>query len=885
MNDIKVLSVGGSRNIGYYASLRLLKLGATVTFLLRSPSVFNDDAAIQPYVSSGKARLVKGNALVREDVERAWTEAAKGDDNRPVDFLIFTIGGTPRFSISKGFVISPPNLVTQALLNCLETLPTPAPKIIVISSTGLTRASHNNLPLLLKPLYGYLLRVPHKDKCGVEEVLAHCVGWPWEERDSPGPEILGPNWKERVPGDGQLKSNKQAYRVNEGDLSGSYTVSRKDVAHFVVEGVIKDWDTWQGKRRDLLPLSASLSEPDSAQGEAVEKSIGLIQGIGLIVGLQIGSGIFSSPGVVVANTHSVGASLTVWLASGLLAWTGASSFAELGSSIPLNGGAQAYLGYAYGPLVSYLFAWTVISALKPGSNALISLIFAEYINRVLWHTTRGQVSPDDIPPWAIKLTAVAAILLVTFLCAATRNMGTRAAVMFTSVKIVSLMSITVIGLVQLIRGRVSPSFKEPPFEGSSTSPSAYSLALYSGLWALDGWDQANYVGGEMQNPERNIPRAIHWSMFIVLTLFLLANVSYFVVLDKQTVGLSNTVALDFGQCTVWSRGSKRWTFVLNLLVYQVLPLPAHAWSLWQGREGYLPAVFGKLHKSRKTPVNAILLQAGLSIAFILIGGGFRSLINFSVVASWAFYFLTVLGLIILRVKEPNLERPYRTWIVTPLTFCAVALFLLCMPIIAAPLEAAAVLGFVLAGVPVYYLTNGGEQAKLLFLMSSVGSWLSRLFGWSRASDGWQAVSQGDEVEMFAGHVLIGSAIKPGGALSDDHRAGIVSDIYKSQALVELPNAFIELPRVTSKQNRLTMTEHKHTYRYQVKMSCGGCSGAVSRALDKLKGQGVDSYQVSLEKQEVTVRGTAEYDFVLEKIKKTGKEVVSGHVVSEEGEDC
>ena len=89
----------------------------------------------------------------------------------------------------------------------------------------------------------------------------------------------------------------------------------------------------------------------------------------------------SSPGIIVANTHSVGASLAVWLASGLLAWTGASSFAELGydepyssglhsivlrSSIPLDGGAQAYLSYAYGPLVSYLFAWTAISALKPG---------------------------------------------------------------------------------------------------------------------------------------------------------------------------------------------------------------------------------------------------------------------------------------------------------------------------------------------------------------------------------------------------------------------------------------------------------------------------------------------------------------------------------------
>jgi amino acid transporter len=82
----------------------------------------------------------------------------------------------------------------------------------------------------------------------------------------------------------------------------------------------------------------------------------------------------SSPGIVVANTQSVGASLAVWVAAGVLGWTGASSFAELGASIPVNGGAQAYLAYAYGPLMSYLFTWTSI-ALKPGANAVIGLIF------------------------------------------------------------------------------------------------------------------------------------------------------------------------------------------------------------------------------------------------------------------------------------------------------------------------------------------------------------------------------------------------------------------------------------------------------------------------------------------------------------------------------
>lgn len=502
---------------------------------------------------------------------------------------------------------------------------------------------------------------------------------------------------------------------------------------------------------ELLPLSASLSEPENVR-EPQKKSIGLINGIALIVGLQIGSGIFSSPGVVVANVHSVGASLVVWLAGGVLGWTGASSFAELGSSIPVNGGAQAYLQYAYGPLVSYLFAWTAISALKPGGNAVISLIFAEYLNRLFWHTTASDVSPDAIPQWAIKITAVVAVLLVSIICVATPTLGTRAAVVFTVVKIAALLSITILGLIHIIRGRASTSLTEDLFAGSSTSPSSYALALYSGLWAFDGWDQANYVGGEMKSPEKTIPRAIHSSMAIVTALFLMANVAYFAVLDKQTVGLSNTVALDFGRALFGPVGGAVFAFMVAFSCFGALNgsfFTSARLIYVAGKEGYLPAFFGRHNKLLKTPLNAMCLQAGLTITFIVIGGGFRSLINFAVVASWAFYFLTVLGLVILRIKEPLLERPYRTWIITPLVFCAVCLFLLLMPIIAAPLEAIAVLGFVLAGIPIYYLTQKTEDGDPPVIIGWFRSCFARLRGRPTPGAGWQAVAtDGDEqVEM------------------------------------------------------------------------------------------------------------------------------------------
>ena len=153
------------------------------------------------------------------------------------------------------------------------------PKIVTISSTGLTRASHAALPLPLKPLYGYLLSVPHKDKVGAERVISHCAGWTWNTKDDgePGEDLMGPgDWTKRegLPAPGSLKrvlvirpalltdgeciaekevsattkkgKRKEPYRVSDKELHG-YTVSRKDVAHFVVDAVSNRWDEFENK--------------------------------------------------------------------------------------------------------------------------------------------------------------------------------------------------------------------------------------------------------------------------------------------------------------------------------------------------------------------------------------------------------------------------------------------------------------------------------------------------------------------------------------------------------------------------------------------------------------------------------------------------------------
>lgn len=154
------------------------------------------------------------------------------------------------------------------MLNVLETLPPSQPKIITISSTGVTATSRKALPLLLWALYGYLIPQLHRDKRGAEQIYAHIAGFSWDTRDNVGPEILEENWVARVPPEGQYKNlvviraamltdgpsladkhpEKQAYRVQDGDLGSAYTVSRKDVAHFLVEKVVKHWDEWAGRR-------------------------------------------------------------------------------------------------------------------------------------------------------------------------------------------------------------------------------------------------------------------------------------------------------------------------------------------------------------------------------------------------------------------------------------------------------------------------------------------------------------------------------------------------------------------------------------------------------------------------------------------------------------
>ncbi|KAI8943551.1 hypothetical protein NX059_001547 [Plenodomus lindquistii] len=511
--------------------------------------------------------------------------------------------------------------------------------------------------------------------------------------------------------------------------------------------------TAQGYTALGAPSNPALDPSNALNGGSLEKnkSLTYLNGLSLVIGLIIGSGIFSSPSQVNKNAGSPGASLIVWVVAGVLAWTGAASYAELGGAIPLNGGAQVYLSKIFGEWAGFLFTWCAVVVLKPGSAAIIAIIFGEYM-------VSAAVGVDAVEAntWLCKGVALAGLVIVTLLNCVSTKLGTRSADVFMFLKFIALLGVTVIGIVVAATGlsydgKANTDWKNRGwFDDTNTNVSNWAVALYAGLWAFDGWDNVNYVTAEFKNPTRDLPRVIHTSLPLVILCYILANISYFLVLPTSLIESTNTVAVAFGHQVFGPIGS----LILALFVSGSCFGALNATTFTSGRlvyaagkEGYLPGLFGniglgkdhraiRLHslnnstsKSRipkklvhwfadadagffYTPIAAMSLNALLTAIYILMGS-FDTLVTFYGVAGYSFYFQTVLGLIILRVREPDLERPYKTWITTPIIFCCVSLFLLSRAVFAEPLQTLVVVGFMVLGLGIWFAwvgrRRGGEK--------------------------------------------------------------------------------------------------------------------------------------------------------------------------------
>ncbi|KAL1926192.1 hypothetical protein VTP01DRAFT_6057 [Rhizomucor pusillus] len=460
----------------------------------------------------------------------------------------------------------------------------------------------------------------------------------------------------------------------------------------------------------MMPLTQT-----QARGPELQKKVTFFNGLGLVVGAMIGSGLFSSPGPVLEATGAPGTALLIWLVSGLLALLGALCYVELGTMLPMNGGESVYLSRAFGSLVSFAFEFVSIVVQKPGGLAIVCTVFGEYVSRIAYHTYYFRVPHDSesaaeladsiIPAFLPKLIAIITLFLVSTINAISIRAGIHVQDGLTILKVLTALFISILGVVFLAQGNIRDnSLEVPPFQGiESLTFGKYAVALYSGLWAYDGWNNLNYVSGEMKHPDRDLPRVIFFGIPIVILCYLLANIAYLAILRPEVVMHTNTVAMDLGRKWFGPAGG----IVIAVCVALSCFGTANA-TVFTGariiyvssKQGHLPNFFGKLSTSRQTPLMAIVLQAVLTSIMILVGS-FRGLVNFYSVCAWIFYFLAVLSLLVFRYTEPDLKRPYKVWLTTPILFCGVALFLCTTPFIEAPFESLAAVGFVLLSIPIW----------------------------------------------------------------------------------------------------------------------------------------------------------------------------------------
>lgn len=457
-------------------------------------------------------------------------------------------------------------------------------------------------------------------------------------------------------------------------------------------------------RPERQPMHTGDMEPQ--QNVKLKREIGLMEGASIIVGIIIGSGIFISPKGVLREAGSVGLSLIIWVLCGVLSTLGAFCYAELGTTIPKSGGDYVYIHEAFGPLPAFLYLWVASLVFIPCTNAITAITFAEYILQPFY----DNCSPPDN---AVRLLAAAAICLLTFLNCYNVKLTAKLQDGFMFFKIVALIFIIITGVVFLGMGR-SEHF-DNAFQGTVTDPGRVSLAFYSGIFSYTGWNYLNFVTEEMKDPYVNLPRAIWISMPIITCIYVLANVAYFVLLSPYEMLSSGAVAVTFGgklPTFMW------WIMPLCVAGSTLGGLSVHIFTSARicfvgARQGHFPNALALINVKKCTPVPSLIFLAVLSLAMLITSDVFV-LINYSSFVESFFIAVSVCGLLYLRWKRPELERPIKVPTVIPVVFLLICAFLICLPFYSEPFVVGMGLVIIVTGIPAYLIFIYWKDKPFIF---------------------------------------------------------------------------------------------------------------------------------------------------------------------------
>ena len=435
----------------------------------------------------------------------------------------------------------------------------------------------------------------------------------------------------------------------------------------------------------------------------LRRSLGFTDLMLITIGTVIGSGIYLVPSGVLRQTGGhTGLAFTVWAVAGFLSLLGALTYAELGAMKPEAGGLYAYLRDAFGPLPAFLYGWASFLVIASGSIAALAVAFASYLSPLL---------PFRVPGPVLSVAVIVVVALINI-------RGTRGSATVqnwtTGAKFGVLF---LLSLVLTLRGTGGAGLPAAPIEVPNGSLAAgFGAAMIGVLWAYEGWQYVTFSAGEAKDPQRTFPRAISIATFLLIVLYLMANLGYVRALGPAGAANSERIAADaIGTILGPVAGAVVSALILvsifSALNGLVLTTPRMYYAM--ARDGLFFQKLTAVHPRFGTPVFAILALAGWG-AGLAATGTFSQLLTYAVFTGWIFYALGALAVMMMRRSEPNAVRPFRVpgYPVTPILFVVATAALVINTIATQPGISSIGLAFVALGAPVFFIWRSRDRASV-----------------------------------------------------------------------------------------------------------------------------------------------------------------------------
>ncbi len=490
-----------------------------------------------------------------------------------------------------------------------------------------------------------------------------------------------------------------------------------------------------------------MNQASQASAEVLDRSTGFVRALGLfdstmiVIGSMIGSGIFIVTADMARNIGSAGWVLAAWLFTAAVTIAAAISYGELAAMMPKAGGMYVYLREAFSPIVGFLYGWTLFTVIQTGTLAAVGVGFGRFTG-VLW----PAIAEDHylIPPihlstgYAVSLStaqllAIVVLALLTWTNSRGVHYGKIIQNLFTSAKLVALAALILCGFLFWNRGAVAANFGSDFWTPHNVTPVTAALNALSGfgllvalcvsqsgsLFAADSWHDITFAAGEVKDPGRTMPRALVLGVASVCGLYVLANVAYLLVLplsaiqhapsDRVATAMLETIFPGWGAALMAATIMVSTFGCINGLI---LAGPRVYFSMAQDR--LFPSPAGRLNTAH-VPGWSLAAQGIWAAALVLprtydpkthvYGSLYSNLLDYVISAALIFYILTIAGVIRLRMKMPDAERPYRAigYPVMPFIYIVGASVVLLCLFVYRPATTWPGLLIVLCGIPVYRL--------------------------------------------------------------------------------------------------------------------------------------------------------------------------------------